>query len=122
VLPLPWLAGGLALALCARLLVGRRNRGLIRLRDGRRVRLVSSVALLDGSAADLLALEYLSELRGGSRTEQRLEARSLVQIVGARGSYAGCRRAVVTTLPGEQVFTFRRPDSGPDWYETEGLD
>jgi hypothetical protein len=122
VLPLPWLAGGLAIAFGARVLIRRRNRRLIRLRDGRRVRLVCSVALLDGSSADLLALEYLSELRGGSPTEQRLEARSLVQIVGARASYAGCRRAVVTTLPEQHVFTFRRPDAGPDWYETEVLD
>lgn len=130
--PLPWLAGGLAIYLGARLLSRRRNRSLVRLRDGRRVTLVSAVALVEGSADDLLALEYLSDLPGGNKEMLRLEAAGLVQIVGARAAYAACRSAVVTTRPRrslgqgtvaeEQVFTFRRADSGRDWYPTDALD
>jgi len=130
-LHLPWLAGGLAIYLGARLL-GRRRRSLVRLRNGRRVRLVSAVALLDGSPDELLALEYLSPLPAERPEELRLEARGLVQAVGARLQYAGCRRAVVTTWPRapggstdgleELVFTFRRHDGGSDWYPTDALD
>lgn len=131
-LPLPWLAGGLAIYFGARLLSRRRNGSVVRLRDGRRVTLVSAVALVDRSADDLLALEYLSALPGGNKEMLRLEAAGLVRIVGARAAYTACRRAVVTTrprrslgqgaAPEEQVFTFRRADSGPDWYPTDTLD
>ena len=131
-LPLPWLAGGLAIYFGVRLLSRLRDRSLIKLRDGRQVTLVSAVALVEGSADDLLALEYLSALPRGDREMLRVEAAGLVQIVGARAAYAACRRAVVTTrprrglgsgtAPEEQVFTFRRADSGPDWYPTDTLD
>jgi hypothetical protein len=90
------------------------------------------VALVEGSADDLLALEYLSALPKGNREMLRVEAAGLVQIVGARAAYAACRRAVVTTrprrglghsaAPEEQVFTFHRADSGPDWFPTDSLD
>ena len=100
--------------------------------DGRRVRLLSTVALLNPSAGDLLALEYSSVLPDRAPEELRLEARSLVQTVGARAEYAPCRSALVTVRrPGERrggadtperTFTFRRADAGPEWYPTEGLD
>ncbi|HEX2218239.1 MAG TPA: hypothetical protein VHG35_05505, partial [Gemmatimonadales bacterium] len=56
---LPFLAGGLALYVALRLLAGRRQRQSVRLVDGRRVRLLSVVALLNGAANDLLAVDYL---------------------------------------------------------------
>lgn len=129
---LPVLVGGVAAYFGLRFLAGRRRRSIIRLRNGRRIRLVSSVALLNGSTSDLLALEYVSQLPEAGPAELRLEARSLVQTVGARAEYAACRSAVVTArrqgersterASGELIFTFRRDDSGTDWCPTEGLE
>ena len=129
---LPLLAAGLAVYVGVRWISRRRRRSTIRLRDGRKVRLVSSVALLNGSASDLLALEYLSALPDPEPEDLRGEARSLVQTVASRSEYEGCRSAVVTArrrheLPAdpasrELVFTFRRNDPGSEWYPTEGLE
>lgn len=129
---LPLLAGGLALYLGVRFLARRRSRNVIRLRNGRRVRLVSSVALLSGSPSDLLALEYVSTAKEPGPEGLRLEAQNLVQTVGARAEYAACRSAVVTARPRgargddpaaqELIFTFRRGDPVSDWIPTEALD
>ena len=131
-IPLPVLVGGMAAYFGLRFLAGRRRRSIVRLRNGRRIRLVSSVALLNGSTSDLLALEYVSLLPEAGPAELRLEARSLVQTVAARAEYAACRSAVVTArrrgersadrASGELIFTFRRDDSGTDWFATEGLE
>ena len=76
----PLLAAALALYFGARfLLVRRRNRNVVRLRGGGTVKLLSSVALLNGSDGDLLALEYLSELPEPAADNLRTEARSLLQ-------------------------------------------
>lgn len=127
---LPLLAAGLAIYLGARFL-SRRRRNVVRLRNGRRIKLLSSVALLDGSEGNLLALEYCSELPDPAPEELRLEARSLVQTVGARAEYATCRSALVSVrCPGERraerfsqevTFTFHREDSASDWYPADGL-
>lgn len=127
--PFPLLAAGLAIYFGARFL-SRRRRNVIRLRHGQRVELLSSVALLDGSEGDLLALEYSSELRDPGPEDLWLEARSLVQRVGARAEYATCRSALVSVRPRGQrrpdrsqnvTFTFQRGDSGSDWYPADGL-
>lgn len=120
---LPFLAAGLAVYLGLRLLARRRGRRTIRLRDGRRVRLLSSVALLGGSASDLLALEYVSRSPDPA-DELGNEARSLVEAVGARAEYGSCRNAVVTVRrrasPDSGVtFSFRRGDTGSDWHPTD---
>jgi hypothetical protein len=129
--PLPLLAAGLAIFFGARFLSRRRQRNVVRLRNGRRIELLSSVALLDGSEGNLLALEYFSELPDPAPEDLRLEARSLVQAVGARAEYATCRSALVSVRrPGERraeriaqevTFTFQRDDSAADWYPAEGL-
>jgi hypothetical protein len=128
---LPLLAAGLAIYFGARFLSRRRQRNVVRLRNGRRIKLVSSVALLDGSDGSLLALEYFSELPDPAPDQLRLEAHSLVQTVGARAEYAACRSALVSVRrPGERpagrisqevTFTFQRGDSGSDWYPADGL-
>jgi hypothetical protein len=126
---LPFLAAGLAIVLGVRFLSRRRRQSIIRLRDGRRVRLLSSVALLDGTASDLLSLEYLSASPDPPPDELRLEARSLVQTVGARAEYATCRSAIVTVRHAgtldpatpELTFAFRRGDAGSEWYPADGL-
>ena len=128
---LPLLAAGLAIYLGARFLSRRRQRNVVRLRNGRRIELLSSVALLDGSDGNLLALEYFSELADPAPDELRLEARSLVQTVAARAEYAACRSALVSVRrPGERraerisqevTFTFQRSDSGSEWYPADGL-
>lgn len=98
--------------------LSRRRQSIVRLRDGRRVRLSSSVALLGGSS-NLLALEYVTETADAPPEELRLEARGLAQIVGSRAQFAACRSAVVTALPRRLTFSFRRADSGTDWYPTD---
>jgi hypothetical protein len=128
---LPLIVTGLAIYLGARFLSWRRQRNVIRLRNGRRIRLLSSVALLDRSHGDLLALEYHSELSDPAPEELQLEARSLVQAVGARAEYATCRSALVSVRPrGERridqalqeiTFTFLRGDSESEWYPADGL-
>ena len=75
------------------------------------------MALLDGSDGNLLALEYVSELRDPTPDALRLEARNLVQTVAARAEYATCRSALVSV--GQVTFTFLRGDSGSDWYPAE---
>jgi len=129
---LPYLAAVLALYLGVRLIAGRRSRSTIRLRDGRRVKLISSVALLHGSPGDLLALEYSSPLPDGAPEEVQREALSLVETVGARAQYATCRAAIVAVRRAggrrrdpasvELTFTFRRADSENGWYPTEALE
>ena|SRR5688572_8179046 len=126
---LPLLAAGLAIYFGARFL-SRRRRNVVRLRNGRRVKLLSSVALIDGSGGNLLALEYCSDLPDPAPEELRLEARSLVQTVGARAEYATCRSALVSVRRGgerrgrrtsqEIGFTFQREDPGSDWYPADG--
>jgi hypothetical protein len=128
---LPVLAAALAIYLGAQFLSRRRRRNVVRLRNGRRIKLLSSVALLDGSGGNLLALEYFSELTDPGPEDLRLEARSLLQAVGARAEYATCRTALVSVRrPGERraerisqevTFTFQREDSGSDWYPADGL-
>jgi hypothetical protein len=130
VIRLPFLAAGVAIYLGVRFLSRRRRGRIVRLRDGRELRLLSSVALLGGSASDLLALEYFSGLSSPAPDELRLEAKNLVETVGGRAEYATCRRAVVAVrLEGERatvalspelIFTFRRGDSGSEWYQAEG--
>jgi hypothetical protein len=129
---LPYLAAALALYFGVRFLAHRRSRSTIRLRDGRRVKLISSVALLDGSPGDLLALEYSTPLPQGAPEEVQREAHSLVETLGARAQYATCRAAVVAVRRGggfssdpataELTFTFRRRDSDSGWYPTDGLE
>lgn len=128
---LPFIAAGLAIWLGVGLLARRQKRSIVRLRNGRQVRLLSSVALLSGSATDLLALEYQTALPDLAPEELALEARSLVQALGARMEYAGCHTAVVTVRPMDQAaapgraaltFSFRRGDSALDWYPIDRLD
>ena len=128
---LPLLVTGLAIYLGARSLSWRRQRNVIRLRNGRRIKLLSSVALIDRSHGDLLALEYHSELSNPLAEELQLEARSLVQTVGARAEYATCRSALVSVRPrgGRRIeqalqditFTFLRSDSESEWYPASGV-
>ena len=92
---LPYLVAGAAIFLAVRVL-SRRQRNIVRLRNGKQVKLLSSVALLDGSDGSLLALEYVSELRDPAPEELRLEARNLLQTVAARAEYATCRSALVS--------------------------
>jgi len=131
-IPRPLLAAGLAILFGARFLSRRWQRNVIRLRDGGRVKLLSSVALLDGSEGDLLALEYSSELSDPAPDELRHEARSLVRTVGARAQYGTCRSALVSVslrrygrrradpVSQETTFAFVRSDSGSDWYPADG--
>ena len=107
----------MALYLGARFISRRRQRNVVRLRNGRRIKLLSSVALLDGSEGDLLALEYVTELREPTPDALRLEAGNLVQTVGARAEYATCRSALVTV--GRFTFTFLRGDPNAEWYPAD---
>ena len=126
---LPLLAAGLAIYFGGRFL-SRRRRNVVRLRNGRRVKLLSSVALIDGSGGNLLALEYCSDLPDPAPEELRLEARSLVQTVGARAEFATCRSALVSVrragerrarrISQEITFTFQREESGSSWYPADG--
>jgi hypothetical protein len=129
--PLPLLAAGLAIFFGARFLSRRRQRNVIRLRGGGRVRLLSAVALLDGSEGDLLALEYSSELTDPAQDKLLHEARSLVRTVDARAEYATCRSALVSVwvrrgerradpVSQESTFTFVRSDPGSDWHPADG--
>jgi hypothetical protein len=129
--PLPLLAAGLAIYFGARILSRRRQRNVVRLRGGGRVRLLSAVALLDGSEGDLLALEYSSELTDPAQDKLLHEARSLVRTVGARAEYATCRSALVSVwvrrgergadpVSQESTFTFVRGDPGSDWHPADG--
>ncbi len=112
------LAAGLAILLGVRTLSRRMRRGVVRLRNGRRVRLVSSVALLDASDGGLLALEYSCELPDPTPEDLRLEALSLLQAVGARAEYATCRSALVSVSG--LTFTYSRAGSGSDWSPADG--
>ncbi|HTG49853.1 MAG TPA: hypothetical protein VL915_05125 [Gemmatimonadales bacterium] len=114
---LPLFMAGVAIYFAGRFLSGRRQRNVVRLRNGRRIKLLSSVALLDGSDGNLLALEYVSELRDPTPDALRFEARNLVQTVAARAEYATCRSALVSV--GRVTFTFLRGDSGSNWYPAE---
>jgi hypothetical protein len=122
---LPIVVAAIAIYVGTRFLSARRQRDVVRLRNGRRIKLVSSVALLDGSDGSLLALEYLSELPDADEEELRVEARSLIQTVGGRAEYATCCSALVSVRrhgegragseSRDLTFTFFRGDSGSEW-------
>jgi hypothetical protein len=114
VVRLPLVAGGLAIYVALRFLAVRRKRQFVRLADGRRVRLLSAVALLNGSDHDLLALEYVPGVRSADPEALRLEAHRVLEAVAQRAEYAGCNTAVVTARG--RVLTFRRGDGGRAWY------
>jgi hypothetical protein len=114
---LPLFIASVAIYFTVRLLSSRRQRNVVRLRNGRQIKLLSSVAILDGSDGNLLALEYVSELRDPTPDALRLEARNVVQTVAARAEYATCRSALVTV--GRVTLTFLRGESGSDWYPAD---
>ena len=89
---LPLFMAGVAIYFAGRFLSGRRQRNVVRLRNGRRIKLLSSVALLDGSDGDLLALEYVSELRDPTPGEvsRALQTVSTVAIRSCPPGSAGC--------------------------------
>ncbi|HWB40426.1 MAG TPA: hypothetical protein VG500_04160 [Gemmatimonadales bacterium] len=131
-LRLPIIAGGLVVYFAARAIARRRAQTLVRLRDGRRVKLLSSVALVNGDPSDLLALEYRSRVPESDTEAMTREARSLLEAVARRAEYAGCRSALVTVRPKgrgkesagirEQVFAFRRGQAGAEWQPTAALE
>jgi hypothetical protein len=114
---LPVLMAGVAIFFGVRFLSSRRQRNVVRLRNGRRIKLLSSGAVLDGTDGDLLALEYVPELRDPTPDVLKLEAGNLVQTVAARAEYATCRSALVSV--GRVTFTFLRGDSGSEWYHAD---
>ncbi|MGH7579308.1 MAG: hypothetical protein ACREM9_03995 [Gemmatimonadales bacterium] len=128
-IPLPWIIGGFAMYLAVNYVARRRDPKRIRLPDGRRVRLLSSVAILNASSCRLLTFEYLSGLADPDPDDVRDEALIFLRTVTARPEYARCLDATVTVrLPGEdhaapapanRILAFGREDAGSAWYPVE---
>jgi hypothetical protein len=124
VTPLPWFAGTLVLGLAYRYLMRRKGRW-IRLPDGRKLELVSAIALRSEPAWDLLALEYISTEPAADPASRRREAHGILLAVAARPEFAQCREATVTAhlagadrgavAGGTHVFGFHRPHAGAAW-------
>ena len=122
--PLPWFAGTLVLGLAYRYLMRRKGRW-IGLPDGRKLELVSAIALRSEPSWDLLALEYISAEPAADPASRRREAHGVLLAIAARPEFARCREATVTAhLAGADrgavtrrthVFGFHRPDAGAAW-------
>lgn len=129
---LPWIAATFALGLAIRYMGRRSEQRTIRLPDGRRLHLLSSVALLNGPTYHLLALEYVSALATPDLKLLEGEALALLQTVVAKPEHALCMAATVTAHLSEDhgempvlqphVFSFRRQQAGADWQSVPKLE
>jgi hypothetical protein len=126
--PFPWFAGTVSLLLAVRYIARRFDPTIVTLPDGRRLKRLSSIALLNRSTGHLLALEYRSALTTPDPEELQREAHAFLQAVAAKPAYTECRTATVTArLTGEnqdipaprgRVFEFRRDETDSRWYPT----
>lgn len=123
---LPVVAGILAAWFAVRYLVQRFNPRLVKLSHGRRVKLLSALALRDGSTCRVLALEYVSRVTDPTPNDLEQESLGLLRAVSARPENAGCREALITVrlrgedprlpAPDGRVLAFRRFDINSAWY------
>jgi hypothetical protein len=125
VIRVPFILGGLAVYLALKYMGRRVDPMRITLPDGRRVKLLSSVAILNTSACRLLTFEYRSGLIAPGPDDVREEALSFLETVAARPEYARCREATVTVrlmgedlaapAPAGRVVSFQRADTDAAW-------
>jgi hypothetical protein len=108
---LPVVAGILGLLVAVRYLTRRLNPTLIKLPGGRRVRLLSAVAVRDRANSGVLALEYVSGLTEATPDELETEAVELLDAVSERPEYALCAEAIVVV---------RMPEEDPELPAPEG--
>jgi len=124
-----WIIGGFAMYLAANYLARRGDPMRITLPDGRRVKLLSSVAILNASSCRFLTFEYLSGLAAPQPDDVRDEALLFLNTVAAKPEYTRCLDATVTVrLPGEnhtapappsRILGFCREDARSAWYPVE---
>jgi hypothetical protein len=124
--PVPWFAGTVSILLAVRYIARRLDPTIVILPDGRRLKRLSSIALLNRTTGHLLALEYRSALPTPDPEDLQREAHAFLQAVAAKPAYAKCRTAAVTarttgenqdgSAPRGRVFAFRRDDTDSDWY------
>ena len=124
-IPIPFVVGGLAAYFTYRYVAGRRDPTRIELSDGRRVKLVSSVAILNPPSYRLLTFEYLSGLVSPTPADIRDEAQDFLQTVAVKREYAKCRDATVTVrllgkdhaapVPASRILTFQRDAADSPW-------
>jgi hypothetical protein len=123
---LPFILGGLAVYLAVQYVARRRDPMRLTLSDGRRVKLLSSVAILNDASCRALTFEYLSGLVRPSAEDIRDEALSFLQTAADRPEYRRCRDASVTVRligedptsppPAGRTLAFRRDDADSEWY------
>jgi hypothetical protein len=128
----PFIIGGFAVYLAIKYLGRRVDPMRVRLPDGRRVKLLSSVAILNPSACRLLTFEYLSGLVGPKQEDVRDEALSFLQTVADKPEYARCLEATVTVrligedlkapAPAGRTLSFQRDDTGATWSHVERVE
>lgn len=126
---MPFVVGGLAAYLTYRYVAGRRDPTRISLSDGRQVKLVSSVAILNPPSYRLLTFEYLSGLVSPAPADILDEAQDFLQTVAGKREYAKCRDATVSVrllgedhsapVPAGRVLTFQRDDAKSPWRAVE---
>jgi hypothetical protein len=125
VIRVPFILGGLAVYLALKYMGRRVDPMRVTLPDGRRVKLLSSVAILNASACRLLTFEYRSGLIAPSHEDVGDEALIFLQTVAARAEYARCLEATVTVrligehpstpAPAGRVLSFRRAATDAAW-------
>lgn len=113
------------LGLAYRYLARHWRRKRTRLPDGRSFELLSAITLRGGSAWQLLALEYVSELPTPEPERLRDEAHAVLEAVAASPEFARCLEATVTVrsprpnraaaAAWKQVFGFQRRNTAAAW-------
>lgn len=124
-----WILAGFAMYLAANYVARRRDPMRITLSDGRRVKLLSSVAILNPSSCRFLTFEYLSGLAAPQPDDLRDEALIFLRTVAARPEYARCLDATVTVrlagedhtapAPADRILGFCRENADSAWHPVE---
>jgi hypothetical protein len=120
-----WLGAAVVVVVAVWYLAREADATRVRLPDGRDFKLISSIAMFDGSACRMLTFEYISALAPAERERLQHEAGEFLQAVAADSRYNRCKVATVSArlpgekpdvpMPWERVFTFERNEPGVRW-------
>ena len=121
-----WAVALILLALAGWLLSRRNDSMLVNLPDGRRLKLVSTIAMFDGPGCRMLSFEYISDLPADDRKQLQSEAGAFLQAAAKDQRFDPCPTATVTARrrgeseqsfpPQERVFRFDRRGPRERWY------
>ena len=124
-----WAAVIVLLALAGWYLSRRHDSMLVKLPDGRTLKLLSTIAMFDGPGCRMLSFEYISDLPADDRKQVQSEAGAFLQAAAGDKRFDPCTTATVTARrrgesdqpfpPHELGFGFERRGPRDRWYAVQ---